>query len=101
MTWNVYRHNITTKKIVQFNIFSHSRFERNVLQLLKDFDDKEEFAKELRNELLYTYWCKSEYEVIISPWSIHQNECDIKVDIYSQVMLNWEIFVNYVWGFKK
>ena len=100
MKWNVFYHNMTTRKIVQFNIFDHSRFCRNVQELLKDFDDKEEFAKQLKSELMYNFWCKSEYEVIISPWCFDYDKSNIKVDIYSQVMLNWEIFVDYVWGFK-
>ena len=101
MEWNVFYHNVNTQKIVPFNIFQHSRFRKDVEELLKDFNDKEEFAKQLKSELMYNFWCKSEYEVIISPWCGGRITEDIKVDIYRQVMLNWEIFVDYVWGTKR
>lgn len=101
MEWNVFYHNVNIQKIVPFNIFQHGRFRKDVEELLKDFDDKEDFAKQLKSELMYNFWCKSEYEVIISPWCGGRSTEDIKVDIYSQVMLNWEIFVDYVWGTKR
>ena len=101
MEWNVFYHNVNTQKIVPFNIFQHSRFRKDVEELLKDFNDKEEFAKQLKSELMYNFWCKSEYEVIISPWCGGRITEDIKVDIYRQVMLNWEVFVDYVWGTKR
>lgn len=98
--WNVFYYNMSSKKVVHFNIFKHSRFNRAVQELLKDFDTKEEFAKELQSELMYTFRCKSEYEVIISPFAIGQSDSNVKVDIYTQVMLNWEIFVDYVWSLR-
>ena len=46
---------------------------------------------------MYYFWCKSEYEVVIAPWggSIGANE--VKIDIYTQVMNNWDVFLDYVW----
>ena len=68
---------------------------------LKECPDKEIFAKELKSSLMYYVWSKSEYEIIISPWCGGRNTKDKKVDIYSQVMLNWDKFVDYVWNFRK
>ena len=39
--------------------------------------------------------------MIISPWCGGKNTKDIKVDIYTQVMNNWNVFLDYVWNGKK
>lgn len=50
---------------------------------------------------MYYYWAKCEWEVIISPWIAQHNDNEIKVDVYWQVMNNWDIFLDYVWNNKK
>ena len=101
MEWNVFYHNINTQEITTFNIFKHSSFLKDVEKYLKKCSDKGVFAKELRSTLMYYFWCRSEYELIISPWCGGRDTKEIKVDIYSQVMLNWDKFLDYVWSFKK
>ena len=49
---------------------------------------------------MYYFWCKSEYEIILSPWCRSSKDEDKKIDIYTQVMANWNKFVDYVWSFK-
>ena len=47
--------------------------------------------------LKYYFWSKAEWEVIISPWVGGKIEqCEIKIDVYSQVKINWEAFFNMV-----
>ena len=101
MEWNVFYHDSNKQEIIAFNIFNHYRFDEEVKRLLKKYSDKDEFAKELKSELMYNFWCKSEYEVIISPWCGGKDTKDIKVDIYEQVMNNWPIFLDYVWNSNK
>jgi len=102
MKWNVFRYNINKKEIEQFDIFCHVRFKENVENLLKEHNDKEKFAEELKKELRYYYWCKCEYEIILSSWPPSKDrEEEVKVDIFDQVMLNFSIFIDYVWSFKK
>ena len=125
MKWNVYKYNFNNKEIEIFNIFDHISFTNSVKGILKKYrdkiyQDKTEFSKELRKELLYYFWSKCEYEVIITsfPMYINQEELEIinnsdrkykiniepdvgvKVDIYSQIMNNFEVFVDYVWNNK-
>ena len=131
MQWNVFRYDSNSNKIVIYDIFNdHASFAENVKKWLKKCDNKEEFAEKLKSELLYYYWCKSEHEIVVTPfpprikpnelerlnneykenseryghppYSLYVNpDCGEKVDIYSQVMLNWDIFLEYVWGHKK
>lgn len=101
MEWNVYRYDFNRKEIVIFNIFIHSEFKTRVESHLKKCDNKEEFAEQLRKELIYVYWSRSEYEILIRAWCGGYGDEEVKVDIYSQVKLNWDRFVDYCWSFKK
>lgn len=44
----------------------------------------------------YYFWSKCEWEIIICPWVGKAD--DIKIDVYDQLMLNWDKFVDYVWS---
>lgn len=99
MTWNVFYHNCNTDKIESFNIFKHGRFREDVQKNLKIHTDKDEFAKALKSDLQYYFWSKAEYEIIIS--ALVGGKAETKIDIYQQVMLNLDRFVDYVWSFKE
>lgn len=129
LEWNVFHHDVNKNKIATFNIFDHYRFNEDVQKSLKKFKDKDEFAKQLRRDLMYYFWSKYEHEVVITtfPPYITIDELDslnkeraahkekygrdyvridvnpdvgIKIDIYTQVMNNWDIFLDYVWNSK-
>lgn len=98
MVWNVWRHDHNKQKIISWNIFEHYNFYKDVIRDLRDFDNKEEFTRALNSNLLYYFWSKSEYEIILRPWNGVADER--KIDIYQQIMLNKEQFLDYVWSFK-
>ena len=130
LEWNVFYHDINKNKITTKNIFNHWKFNEDVQKSLKKFKDKDEFAEQLRRDLMYYFWSKYEHEVVITsfPPYIKTNELDrlndernlcreknkrdpiclsvdletgAKIDIYAQVMNNWDIFLDYVWNSKK
>jgi hypothetical protein len=120
---------MNTRQIKVYNIFNHSSFREEVINLKKKKLPKEEFAKKLERKVLYHFWSKFEYEVVVTsfPPYIDKKELDRlnseyesfntmyghyplridvcpetyeKIDIYQQVHLNWDVFVNYVWRAK-
>lgn len=102
MTWNVFYYNCNncnTDKIESFNIFRHCRFREDVQKNLKTHTDKNEFAKVLKSDLQYYFWSKAEYELIVKAWV--GGDAEMKIDIYKQVVINWDRFVDYVWSFKE
>ena len=100
MEWIVWRYDMNDKTIKAWNIFDHVRFSDGIHKALEDYkDNKTNFVEALKSNLIYCFWCKSEYEIILSPWVSNGNKR--KIDIYQQVMLNWNAFVDYVWNFKK
>ena len=130
LEWNVFAEDWNAKKIKIFNIFDHGRFLEDVKKNLKKCETKEEFSEKLRRNLFYYFGSKCEWETIITsfPSRITKEELDRlnkefkkdvdryghepysmcispavgkKVDVYEQVMLNWNIFVDYVWSHKR
>ena len=93
----VYFHNYNKNKIEEYNIFDHSRFTYEVKQAIKKYKDKDSFIDKLKSELRYYFWSKCEWEIIISPWVGRKESCNAKIDVYDQVMLNWNVFADYVW----
>lgn len=101
ITWNVFYHDSNSGKIDTYNIFNHGSFRLYVKKAAKKCQTKDEFAKNLRSELMYYFWSKCEWEVLISPWiSPHKNE-EMKADVCWQVMNNWDVFLDYVWNNKR
>lgn len=102
MKWNVYYYNINKKMIEIFNIFEHIRFLSDIEKAIKKYKNKEEFAEQLKRDLRYYYGSKAEWEIVISPWVGGDRERDaVKIDVYEQVMNNFDILLDYVWNNKK
>ena len=126
MIWNVYGLDFNAREIKIYNIFNHSSFREAVVKLKKKKFPKEEFAEQLKLQLMYYFWSKYEHEAVVTsfPPYIDKKELDrvsteyedynsryghyphkinirpdtaLKIDIYAQVMLNWDVFVDYVW----
>lgn len=102
LSWYVYRQDANSGKIEPWDIFGHWRFRQDIIELLKRLDentDRADFAKDVKSNLMYYFWSKAEYEIILKNW-IGKN-CEIKIDVYDQVMLNFDKFIDYLWGHKK
>ena len=99
MKWNVYYHSINSDSIVNANIFQHAGFHKDVVEALKTQPDKMSFAAVVKSSLLYYFWSKAEWEVLITAWC--GGKAKEKIDVYDQVWNNWDVFIDYLWGFKE
>ena len=95
MEWYVYRHDTNKGTIYEYNalqpmIIEEIRERMEITTTLSDF--KEILEKVLR----YYYWGKCEHEVIIKEWTGKSSE--VKIDVFDQLRLNWEVFCLYVWN---
>ena len=98
MKWNVLYYSFHKKQIETYNIFHHSSFHHAFYEIAQTCKDKGHFAEELWHCLMYYFWGKSEYEILIYPWPCNtEHDKPKKVDIFSQITCNWEGFVDYVW----
>lgn len=96
MKYNVWNYNMNKNKIERFNIFDHSSFYKQCIKNYKQFQkdkDWENFEKEIHHNIFYYYWCKSEYEVLIRAWCGGNGKEEVKVDVYNQITMNWDMFI--------
>jgi hypothetical protein len=128
LVWNVF--NERNGEIFPVNIFEYNyKFIEDLLTAKKKYKDSfEEFANYIRKSLQYYYWSKSEYETIITSWPPYVEDEELnrlnsekekriqetgkfyrvavnlnvgyKIDIYTQVMMNWDRFIDYIWNNK-
>lgn len=89
----------------------------------------DEFADKVRSALMYMYWSRFEYESVITSFPPHVDEdaikelneeyqkrietygkfyqtqvslkTGVKIDVYTQVALNWTAFIQYLWNNKE
>ena len=100
--WNVYIEDFNNKRIKIHNILNHGGFLKDIQNAIKKFkNDKEAFEKEVKSSLMYYYWSKCEWEIILSSWPERKDFKEEKIDVYDQVMLNGDIFINYLWDNQK
>lgn len=99
MEWNVYYFDINAQEMKSYNALA---CEKVIKALLKKSKTKEEFSEALRKEMMWRYWSKAEWEIIIAPWCGGDPEKTAqKIDIYDQLRLNWDHLVDYCWSFKR
>ena len=99
LEWNVYVEDVNAQKIVVYNIFRHTFFVRDCKKALKEHkEDKDSFLEEVRKELMYYFWSKCEWEIILSDFPPSGRFKEEKVDVYDQVRLNWKVFSEYLWN---
>ena len=116
LTWNTFLEDWNSREIKVFNIFDSLRFMNGVIKANKKYKDDFNFLKEVRTFLLSAFRSKAEYEVVITSWPTYldieefekisndnfkyRKMVDLsiseKIDIYNQVMINWEAFKLYL-----
>ena len=78
------------------------KLEEKVEQLKKEFrryakhKDIEKLKAEIKSWAMYCFWSKCEYEIILTSFPERKDFKQKKVDVYQQLMLNWDSFVEYV-----
>lgn len=124
LSWYVFRED--NNLIKPFDVFTHYGFSTKVEKAIGESKTKEELSNKVKDAAMYHFWAKCEYEIILSPWPPHityrefcemQEEADKqrmkygrepvclsgapehskKIDIYEQLMLNWDKFIDYIY----
>ena len=96
MKWNVIVEDFNSRKIVLYDIFTHSGFKKDVLDADKKCETNEEFLDKVKDSLSYYFWAKCEYEVFVESLFVSTLDKKRKIDAYEQVMMNWDVFANYL-----
>ena len=102
LVWNTYVEEFNAKRMEVHNVFEHYGVMEDLRKAAKKYkDDKDAFAEQLRRTLMYHYWSKCEWEIILSPWPERKDFREEKIDVFDQVQLNWDVFLDYVWEHRK
>lgn len=105
MEWLVYWFNPKKGEIVRHNVFTLSvSFDESMKDIQKTMKKNplytfKDFQRELLSAIMYSFWCKSEHEIILAPWI--SNGAPLKIDVCDQLRLNWHAFSAYVWNYLK
>lgn len=87
--WKVWT--IRNDEVVEYDIFNHWKFVEDLKKI--KLDDKD-FEEKVRRELAYYFRGKYEHEIEVTDLLMH---CKYrKIDIYEQVMLNFDRFIEYL-----
>ena len=96
LEWNVYVNNFNSKRIETYNIFKHGGFLDDCKKAARKYSkDEAAFLEEVRKYLMYNFWSKCEWEIVITDWPT-SGKVEKKIDVFDQVMLNWPIFCAYI-----
>ena len=102
LEWNVLYYDINKNKITTYNIFRHGSFNEYLKKAFKKCKTKEEFAETLRRELMYYFWSKAEWELVVEatednrifliPWCGCRNPEETKIDVTNDTSFDWKDF---------
>ena len=100
MSWLVKNFNCNMQKIVDYDVLKYR--EDFVKRLKKKCTTKEEFVEAMRLEMMWQYWGRAEYEVIIeidddnriwlSPWVGCYEPEKVRIDVTDDHSFDWKGF---------
>ena len=100
LKWNVFISDFNRRKIITYNIFDHYKFKEECDEVWKKYKtDFPKCSEVVKRNLMYYFWSKCEWEVIIRHWPPSDRHEDKKIDVYEQVMQNWNVFIIYLWNY--
>jgi hypothetical protein len=101
LTWKVKIFDCNKQAIVDYDVLKYQ--EDFIKRLKKICADKEEFSERLRSQMMYYYWSKSEYElivsinvdkVILSPWCGCREPDKASIAVFDK-SFDWLAFAMY------
>lgn len=102
LEWFVFVEDINKKRIKVYNIFEHKDFMEDCDDAWKDYKnehhDFSKFKKDIESDLMYYFWCKCEWEIVLSNFPPSDSFQKKKIDVYQQVKINWDKFIDYLFS---
>ena len=102
LTWKVKNYFTGTNKVWDYDVLKYR--EDQIKKLKKKCATKDEFAEVMRREMMWQYWSRCEYEVIIEidddnriwlkPWVGCRNPDEVKIDVTDDQSFDWRSFAN-------
>ena len=101
--WFVFIEDINRKRIKVYNIFEHKDFVEDCDGAWENYKnehhDFSKFKEDIDSILMYYFWCKCEWEIILSNFPPSDSFQKKKIDVYQQVKMNWDKFIDYIFSY--
>ena len=97
--WYVLNYDFNGKKVINFDIFSNWKFIEGVSEIFVQYletKDYIQFKEKLRQEIMYHFWSRREYEISVGDAFETNLDKYEKIDIYSQVLPNLDRLAEYI-----
>lgn len=93
LEWYVWVEDVNTKTITTRNMLSENSW---TIVFIKDCLKRKKpiLASEIQRDLMYHYWSKAEFEIMV--YSLFRYSTSRKIDWYMQIALNFEPFLQYL-----
>lgn len=92
--WYFIGRDINRKEIIHQDLFDSISFCEDVSEIIRNKGlTRKEFKAKVRSALLYTFWSRCEYEVIVSDLF---DKDETKIDAFWQVEPNLDVLVDYI-----
>jgi hypothetical protein len=104
LKWLVYRFNVNFQKVETYNVLGGKYFLEEIKKIMKKCRDKDrsEFSEALRREMMYHFWGRCEWELIIEiteanrifliPWAGCSEPDEVKIDVTDDISFDWRGF---------
>lgn len=87
--FNVIVYDMNRKKFVSYDIMPYLRDSYQNLKKVDRPKTYDEIKKFVDSELMYQFWSRCEYEIIVSDWP--PSGVEKKIDVYSQCKMNLDL----------
>lgn len=95
--WNIFYDDFNRRKISTFNIFDHYKFSEDCDKAWIEYKDNiNSFKNEIDKNLFYYFNSKCEWEIIITSIIGRENFKESKIDVYTQIKINFDRFIEYL-----
>ena len=95
LEWNtiLYEHD----KLRIYNVFNNAYFSEAVTNIMHTPNiSRSEISEVIMRKAQWQFWGRCEYEHIISSWPPYDGDKGYKIDIFEQLTLNWDRFIDYI-----
>lgn len=93
LEWYAFMQGFNDDKLVYTNVIRQDLIEE-VKKAIKKNLNYDEIKEIVKTNLMYHYWSKSEYEVIVSSWA--KKDFEEKIDVYYQLEPNIDRITQYL-----
>ena len=94
--WNVLIWDFNKDCLENYNVVPYFLDILKSMKKNKRPKDIDAFSVWLRNEAMYMFMARCEWEMIIHRWP--KLKKDRKIDVYDQLSMNWNMFVECFWN---